>query len=427
MKGDFMSDKQIFAAVEISDHEVRLVVGEFFNTRFNIIKVERIPCYGLSFNKVINADAITDALKKAAQNTRKMLGADIKKVLLAMPSYRMKRYSVRSTVDVQGIDGVITIEDVRNAMRKAESVSIGKEYALIQTVCVKYIVNGISTRRVPIGERCSQLSVDIDLLCADRKLSFDLVNCVEKSGMQVLDIFPDVYAVAKEAALFEQAVRKQVIILKVERDSTTLGLLRKGRLTTAALMPAGLGTLAEPVVSQYGIKTDTAVELLKYSARLNQKVCSANPVHIWSDHGHTRTINEQQLVDCVRDNLDGWLDAIDKTCKPILQAGETAVIITGEGGETQGLAELVQERLGVETKCYIPETLGGRNAGLTACLGLFYAYQDKLPITGYINDSLDMDAFVKAVSYRDKKKSNSDTKEDTLTSKLKDLFLEGKK
>jgi cell division protein FtsA len=34
-----MSDKQIFAALEAADHEIRLVVGEFFNTRFNIIKV----------------------------------------------------------------------------------------------------------------------------------------------------------------------------------------------------------------------------------------------------------------------------------------------------------------------------------------------------------------------------------------------------
>ncbi len=36
-----MAEKQIFAAVEVSDHEVRLIVGEFFNTRFNIIKVVR--------------------------------------------------------------------------------------------------------------------------------------------------------------------------------------------------------------------------------------------------------------------------------------------------------------------------------------------------------------------------------------------------
>ena len=69
--------------------------------------------------------------------------------------------------------------------------------------------------------------------------------------------------------------------------------------------------------------------------------------------------------------------------------------------------------------------MGGRNAGLTAPLGLLYAYQDKLPITGYIDDSLDMDAFKKSVSYREKNKE-IDSKEDTLTSKLKGLFFENK-
>lgn len=421
-----MSDKQIFAATEISDHEVRLIVGEFFNTRFNIIKVERIPCDGLSFNKVVNAEAITDALKKAAENTKKMLGADIKKILLAMPSYRLKRYSVRSTVNIDGIDGKITIQDVRNAVEKAESISIGKEYALIQTVCVKYIINGIATRRIPLGEKCDQMSVDIDLLCADRKLSYDLVTCVEKAGLQVLDIFPDIYAVGKEAALFEQSVNKQVVVLKAERYNTTLGLLRKGRLMTAAVMPTGIGTLVQPVVEKYGIPVNTAVELLKYSARLDQKVCSSNPVHIWSAEGKTHTISEQQLVDCVRNDVDLWLNAIQKTCEPILQAGETTVIITGEGGETEGLDHLIRDRLQTEVRYYIPDTLGGRNAGMTAALGLFYAYQDKMPVYGYAEDSLDMDAFEKAVSYRDKT-PGSTNKEDTITSKLKGLFLEGKK
>ena len=91
----------------------------------------------------------------------------------------------------------------------------------------------------------------------------------------------------------------------------------------------------------------------------------------------------------------------------------------------RGLRTFLQKRLGVEARTYIPETLGGRNGGLTACLGLFYAYQDKLPITGNMDDSLDMDAFIKAVSYREKK--NDTYREDTLTNKLKGLFLEGKK
>ena len=421
-----MSAKQIFAALEVADHEVRLIVGEFFNTRFNVIKVERIPCFGLSYNKVTDPDAISKAIRTAADNVSRMIGAQIRKVILAMPSYRMKRYSVRSTVEVEGIDGVVTIQDVRNAISKAEQMKINKEYALIQTVCVKYIVNGIATRRVPIGERCSELSVDIDLLCADRKLSYDLVMAVEKSGVSVLDIFPDVYACAKEAALFERTVNQQVILLKVEREETTLTLLRKGRVNTSLISPVGIGSIVAPVVDQYGIKTDTAVELLKYSVKLDKEKFSRNPIHIWAEGNETHTINEKQLVSCIRKNIDQWLDAIEKTCAPILQAGPTTVMITGEGGEMLGFSELLSHKLGVECQCYVPETLGARNAGLTACLGLFYAYQDKLPISGYIDDSLDMDAFVKAVSYRNNRKSDTDTKEDTLTSKLKGLFLEGK-
>ena len=420
-----MSDKQIFASVEVADHEVRLVVGEFFNARFNIIKVERIPCFGITYDQVLDPDEISNALRKAASSAKRTIGAEIKKVILAIPSYKTKKYSLRSTVDVSGIDGVITIQDVRNAIKKAESVNISKDYALIQTVCVKYIVNGIATRRIPIGEKCSQLSIDVDLLCADRKLAYDLVGCVENAGLQVLDIFPEVYAVGKEAALFERAVEKQIVVLKIERQSTVLGLFRKGRLTTAGVLPAGLGNLVSDCVDQYGVATANAVELLKYSIRFNQKVYTDNPVHIWSKDGETKTISEKQFVESIQKNVAQWVKDLIKTCEPILQAGPTTVIITGEGGETEGLSDLLSESLGCSVKCYIPETLGGRNAGLTAPLGLLYAYQDKLPITGYIDDSLDMDAFKKSVSYREKKKE-IDSKEDTLTSKLKGLFFENK-
>lgn len=420
-----MSDKQIFASVEVADHEVRLVVGDFFNARFNIIKVERIPCFGITYDQVLDPDEISNALRKAASSAKRTIGAEIKKVILAIPSYKTKKYSLRSTVDVSGIDGVITIQDVRNAIKKAESVNISKDYALIQTVCVKYIVNGIATRRIPIGEKCSQLSIDVDLLCADRKLAYDLVGCVENAGLQVLDIFPEVYAVGKEAALFERAVEKQIVVLKIERQSTVLGLFRKGRLTTAGVLPAGLGNLVSDCVDQYGVATADAVELLKYSIRFNQKVYTDNPVHIWSKDGETKTISEKQFVESIQKNVAQWVKDLIKTCEPILQAGPTTVIITGEGGETEGLSDLLSESLGCSVKCYIPETLGGRNAGLTAPLGLLYAYQDKLPITGYIDDSLDMDAFKKSVSYREKKKE-IDSKEDTLTSKLKGLFFENK-
>ena len=100
------TEKQIFAAVEAADHEIRLIVGEFFNTRFNIIKVERVPVSSISYDKVTDPEAVTKAVRTAAENAKKMISAEVQRVILAIPSFRAKRYSFKSTVDVEGIDGL---------------------------------------------------------------------------------------------------------------------------------------------------------------------------------------------------------------------------------------------------------------------------------------------------------------------------------
>lgn len=419
-----MSDKQLFSSLELADHEVRLIVGEFFNSRINILTVERVKCNSVSFDKINDQNGVIEAITTARENVKKKLGASVNKVILAIPSYKMKRFGFKSQVDIEGIDGTITIQDVRNAINKANNVDISNDYALIQATPIKYTVNGISTRRIPVGDKCKQMSVDIDLLCCDKEFAYSMVACVEKAGLEILDIFLDIYAVSKEAALFEQSIERQIVVLKVEREATTLGLLKQGRYTTAAVLGAGVGNIASSLSEEYGLTSEVCADLLKYNIRLDQDKFSSNPVHIWNDANETRTLSEEELATCIKSNLDIWLDAVEKTCVPILQAGETTVIITGEGGETEGLDVLVQKRLGVETKYYIPDTLGARNASLTCPLGLLYAYQDKLPILGLNAESIDMEAFIKSVSYRNKK---AGAKEDTLTNKLKGLFTDGKK
>ena len=414
-----MDDKQIFASVEVCDHEVRMVVGEFFSPRLNILKVEMIPCSGLSYNTINNADEIISAIETACKQTEQMLGAKLENVILSIPSYQMQRKSVRVTVPVKGYDGVVSVQDIRNAMKLAErQVSIGKELALVQTVCVKYTIDGIASRRIPIGERAKELVVDIDLLCADRQLAYSLVGCIEKAGLQVMDIYLDTYAAAKEAALFEQSVDRNVVLLKMEREATTVARLSKGKLMESTIVPLGVGSIAARVVDEYGLKREEACELVKYSARLNEKVNSTNPVYIWSVNGNAKKITEAELCKCISPLVSKWVEDMQKILSGILQAGPSTVIITGEGGEMQGLNELLQSSLNCEVRNYIPETLGARNAGMTTCLGLFYAYKDKLPITGYTDNSLDMKAFMDSVSYRERKPNS----EDTLTGKLKGMF-----
>lgn len=418
-----MNDKEIYASLEVSDHEVRMVVGEFFNTRFNILRIERIPTDGLSYNEITNEESIVNAIKEAAYNVKNALGTSVKRVILAIPSYDLKRVPLQVTVPIEGIDGKITVQDIRNAIKEAQNISIGKEFALVQTVCVVYTVDGISARRMPIGEEANELTVDVELICADRQLTYSLVGCVEKAGLEVMEIFVDSFAIGTEASLFERSVKETVLLLNVERESTTITRFGRGKLLDATTIPMGVGTFAGAVVDEYGIKRSVAIEKIKYHIDLNNTNNTDNPVYVWTEHNQEKKFSEKDLINCIGPSVSKWLVSISKLCAGILKAGPTTVIITGEGGEVQGLDALLQRQLKCEVKSYIPETLGGRSSELTTCLGLFYAYKDKLPITGYTDSSLDMDSFLKAVSYR----KEEEDQEETFTEKLRKRFLANNK
>ena len=53
--------------------------------------------------------------------------------------------------------------------------------------------------------------MNVDLLYADKEVVYAYARCIEKAGLEILDVCLDSYAMANEAAVFEQTVDKYVI------------------------------------------------------------------------------------------------------------------------------------------------------------------------------------------------------------------------
>lgn len=417
-------DKQIFAALEITDHEIRLIVGEFFNTRFNIIKVERVLYTGLNNYKVESEEKVVAAIKKAVNNAARKIGAPIEKVLLAIPSVNVHRYPLKVTTKIDSIDNVVTSYDIQRARKKAASTKIDDQLALIQTVCVKYTCNGIATRRIPLNEKCDMLTVDIDLLCVDREIAFGLVSCVEKAGLEVLDVCLDSFAIAKEAAMFEQTVGQNVLMLNLTRENSTLALLAKGKLIHCDVLTHGLNNWIEEIQEKYQLPVENAARVIKSNARFDDNKYSAQPVYVWSSAGETHSLSEKEISECIKEKVENWSREIKETCLPILESDRTIVVLTGEGSEIQGLSKLLEKELGTEVRLYVPETLGVRTGELVACLGLFFAYKDQLPILGEVENSVNIYEFEKTVRY---KVDEGTDEEESITKKLKGMLFEARK
>ena len=417
-----MNNKQIFAALEIADHEIRLIVGEFYNTRFNVIKVERVEVSGLSNLHITNDKSITEAIKKAVDNASNKIGAKIEKVLLSIPSVNAIRIPVKVNVKNNSIDKKITILDIKNAINKAMLTEIDDKLALINAICVKYTTNGITSRRMPLGEVSDDLNVHIDLLCADKKIAFEYAQCVERAGVEVIDISLDSFAIAKEACLFEQSVSQNVVVLKLERGSTTFALIKNGRFQNCEVIEKGFGEWVGKICDHYKLPLDVATRLCKYNAKLDITQCVNSPIYIWANKGETATISELQLSESIAKVCDEWIEMLNEVCTPIIDSGPTQIIVTGEGTEIVGIEEYIKQKLTCAVKKYTPETLGVRSATLSSCLGLFYAYADLHLLLNPEINSMDMDQFMETVQYKPLKVDE----ENTLTNKLKTMLFDSK-
>ena len=405
--------KQIYVALEMRENELRILVGEYFNTRFNIIRDEKCTTTAISDFKITNKDELVQDLKKAFKQCSNKIGATIEQVILVLPAINFKRVPLKSKVNVES--DTVKKSDIARAITNSLKAKVDKDVMVINTVINKYNVNGISTRRLPENETCDDLTVDVDLLCADRAMTYEYVSAVEEAGVKVLDIVLNNYAVAKEAALFEESFTKNVIILDINKTCTYLTLLSKGKLVSTEIVYDGLNSIINNVYRTYYVPYNEINKLVKYSTNFDSEYLD-DTVYAWSEQGNTKNLTVEMLNDAVGKPLDNLCEKLITMSKPIIENGAT-IILTGEGQQMRALCDRIKELSECEVKEYRPDTIGVRDPALTALYGSFLVYREKAVLNNINVSCIDLLQYDKLIDQK-----NLDSEGETITTKIKNLF-----
>ena len=106
--------KQVYASIYIDDNLLEILVGEYYNTRFNIIYTNTSPINGILDFKIADYDLVVKTIKDEVEKASLKIGATIKKVILVVPAFNFKRYPLRVSVVPNG--GILTKKDVARAL-----------------------------------------------------------------------------------------------------------------------------------------------------------------------------------------------------------------------------------------------------------------------------------------------------------------------
>ena len=417
-----MSEKQILAALEITDHEVRLLVAEFFNSRVNVIRTERVENKGMDGLAIKNSKEVVSAIRKVIDQASAQVGTRIERVLLCVPAYRTRKDGVRLSKTIDNYDRKVTSDDVQTLVRKGYTHAAPSDMVIVNWMCKQYITNGIVSKRVPLNDVCDVLDIDMDLLYADKMTTYDYASVVESAGLDIIDICLDNFAVCKEVAIFEQSLHKNIISMHIEKDRTTLSAIVNGSIEETKIIYRGYGEWQKALMDAYEVNEAISHRLLLQNMDATQTP-KDTPVYMWTKNDEMRMIKETQLHEIVLDKVGQWIESIRGVCEPILQFGLTNIVLTGEGAELDGLDQLIAKTFGVDAKTYYPDTIGARNCCWTVCLGMIYAYVDHLALIRNRSISVNEASYLEAI----KRKKKEEDPDDRITTRLKGLLFQDQK
>ena len=407
--------KQVYASIYIDDNLLQILVGEYYNTRFNIIYTNTTPIGGIFDFKIADYDLVVKTIKEEINTASIKIGATIKKAILVLPAFNFKRYPLRVSVVPNG--GILTKKDVARALTSSLRTPVDSDLTIVSAAIIKYMINGISTRRLPEREVCEEVLIDIDLLCADKDITYEYINALSDAGIEVLDITLNNYSICKEAVLLEQSLSENIILLDINVNHTYMSLLSKGKLVSTEVIYEGLGKIIDTVRENINIPLNDLSRLVVYNVDY-ESASKDDAVYAWkNEKNESFSVSIRDLNENTLKPLNAYIDRILQMCKPILEGGKTIFFLVGQGSKMDALAKMLQAKANVNVKQYYPDTIGIRDAQMCSVYGSFFVYKEKALLNNLNVSCVDIAEYDSTV---DQKKI--DVEGETITMKIKKLF-----
>ena len=418
-----MSKKKVYASLEIADQEVRLVVLEVFDGRYNVLRTEKAACTGIKNQKVVDEANVVMTIREVVTNAQAALGYRIERVLLAIPSLNVQRNNQRVHIQIEDGTKTIRLFHIQQGYNKAIQRKASDDVEFVNLNRILYTVNDVETKKLPLQQSCEEFYMNVDLLYADKETIYAYAKCVEQANLEILDLCLDTYAIAQQTACLEMSYDRMMIQLDLEAQHCTLSVFSKGRLMNTASLEKGYSWFTSDLQEKYHLSDDICYRLLQNLFITDESKVKDIIIYIGQNEIDRVEITEKELVESCMPKIRQWIAQINETCAPIVKQSKSRYILTGQGSNIVVFKDLT-DLFNAEAMVYQETCMGARDGSYVCGLGMAYAWQEVNKIRGIDKTSPnnnELEASIDAINQQSKKGDGG------FTRKLKNVILTERK
>ena len=122
--------RKIMASIDIGTDSIKLVVGEMFRNKLNILASLYEPVRGMEDGLIINENEFKECLKTAISKADDIIGIPIKQVIITVPPRDLEFSVITGEIEVTNDKHVVTGSDISRVFKEAlrGQIKEGREY-----------------------------------------------------------------------------------------------------------------------------------------------------------------------------------------------------------------------------------------------------------------------------------------------------------
>ncbi len=372
--------RRIIASLDIGSDTIKLVVGEIFRNKLNILSALDTPSRGIKKGYIINSESAVEALKELFDKAYAMLGIKVSKVIVSVPAYLTECFLSEGMTTITNEDKIITSKDIIRTLQGAVYNKINPSSELVTVLPTNFTINDTELVKNPLNMIGDKLNVKAVVVTVPKKNVDPIANSLQKIGVEVVDVgispLGDYYEFKTKE--YEKMVGA---VVNIGDETTTVSIFNRGILTNCEVIDIGGENIDNDLAYVYKLtKTDARTLKEKLTLAHNRLAEPSENMTLTNREGDDVKINQYDSSEIVMSRLEEILNLCKKQINLLTKKEISYIIFTGGVTESKDFELVLESIFGNRANLRQVPEIGVRDNKYSTCVGLIKYYNSRLKL-----------------------------------------------
>ena len=370
--------RKIIASLDIGSSNLKLVVGEIVKTKVNVLACVSTTSRGIKNGFIVNAESAIESLNELFNKVNDMLGINVTKVIVAVPSLNLECYMALGSTQVKNEERIITGRDIGNALQDCVDKTVSPNMQIVSICPVNFVVNDVDKVLNPLGMLADKLTIKSVIGVIPKKNIMPIVKCLERIGVEVVD------TILGSLGDFAEFKNKDMLgnvgaIINIGASNTTVSIFNKGILTSSEAINVGGDTIDNDISYVYKVSKPDALYLKEKLSLAHKNMAQPNEsLIVENKSGDQIKVNQYDISEVCMQRLEEILNLAKKQINLLTKREISYIIVTGGVSEFVDFSIILDEVFNHKAKIGNVLQIGVRDNKYSTAYGLIKYFGSKL-------------------------------------------------